>query len=146
MKKFLLILISFCQIFLFLTLSSCKENNPDGKTVVRLNEVTHSVFYAPQYVAMNLGYFDEENIKIELFNGGGADKSMTALLSGQADIGLMGSEAAIYVYKEGKEDYPKIIGQLTQRDGSFIVGRNPDSNFTWDSLRGKTVIGGREGG
>lgn len=113
---------------------------------ITLNEVTHSVFYAPLYAAISLGYFKEEGIELELVNGGGADKSMTALLSGQAEIGLMGPEAAIYVFNEGKEDSALVIGQLTKRDGSFLMGRTPDDDFKWTDLKGKTIIGGRAGG
>jgi len=117
-----------------------------GLKTVNVNEVTHSVFYAPQYAAMELGYFEEEGLQIDLVNGGGSDKSMTAVLSGDADIGLMGPETAVYVYNQGAEDHAVIIGQLTQRDGSFLVSKEPDADFTWDDLRGKTVIGGRVGG
>ncbi len=113
---------------------------------ITLNEVTHSVFYAPLYAAISLGYFEEEGIELELVNGGGADKSMTAVLSNQADIGLMGPEAAIYVFNEGKEDSALVVGQLTKRDGSFLMGRVPDEDFKWSDLKGKTVIGGRAGG
>ena len=119
-----------------------------GKTetvTVRLNEVTHSVFYAPQYVAMELGFFADEGLDIELTNGGGADKVMTAVVSGQSDIGLAGGESCIYVYNQGKEDYPRIFAQLTKRDGSFLVGRT-DAAFSWDDVKGKTIIGGRLGG
>ena len=112
---------------------------------VRLSEVTHSVFYAPQYVALEQGFFADEGLNIELTNGGGADKVMTAVLTGQADIGLAGPEACIYVYNQGKDDYPVVFGQLTKRDGSFLVGR-ADVPFSWELLRGKTVIGGRAGG
>lgn len=118
----------------------------DKLKTVRLVEVTHSIFYAPQYVAMTQGFFEEEGIKIELSNGKGADKSMTALLSGQADVGFMGPEASIYVYNQGKKDYAVNFAQLTQKDGSFLVGREPDPNFTFEKLRGKTVLGGRKGG
>ena len=121
----------------------CTES---GLTKVTVNEVTHSVFYAPQYAAMELGYFEEEGIEIDLVNGGGSDKSMTALLSGDADIGLMGPETAVYVYNEGREDHAVIIGQLTKRDGSLLLGKEPDEDFSWQKLRGKTVIGGRQGG
>ncbi len=113
---------------------------------ITLNEVTHSVFYAPLYAAISLGYFKEEGIELELVNGGGADKSMTAVLSGQAEIGLMGPEAAIYVFNEGKEDSALVVGQLTKRDGSFLMGRTPDEDFKWADLKGKTIIGGRAGG
>ena len=114
--------------------------------MVRLNEVTHSVFYAPQYVAMSQGFFADEGLEVELTNGGGADKVMTAVVSGQSDIGLAGPEAAIYVYNQGKDDYPVIFAQLTKRDGSFLVGRDPEEDFSWENLRGKTIIGGRAGG
>ena len=114
-------------------------------TRVRLSEVTHSVFYAPQYVALEQGFFADEGLNIELTNGGGADKVMTAVVSGQADMGLAGPEAAIYVMNQGKEDHPVIFAQLTKRDGSFLVGRS-DEAFDWNDLRGKTIIGGRKGG
>ncbi|MBQ9836404.1 MAG: ABC transporter substrate-binding protein, partial [Oscillospiraceae bacterium] len=122
----------------------CSQESKDLVTV-RLNEVTHSVFYAPQYVAMELGFFAEEGIAIELTNGGGADKVMTAVVSGQSDIGLAGPEACIYIYNQGKEDYPRIFAQLTKRDGSFLIGRT-EEDFSWENLRGKTIIGGRKGG
>ena len=128
---------------LLLPLWGCGQQS--GLTVVRLNEVTHSVFYAPQYVAMSLGFFEEEGLQVELSNGGGADKVMTAVVSGQSDIGLAGPESCIYVYNQGKEDYPVIFAQLTKRDGSFLVGRT-DEDFSWENLRGKTIIGGRKGG
>jgi NitT/TauT family transport system substrate-binding protein len=140
--KFISLIIIIVLIFSTL-LSGC---NKDKLTTVRLVEVTHSVFYAPQYVAMTKGFFEEEGIKIELSNGKGADKSMTALLSGQADIGFMGPEASIYVYNQGKKDYAINFAQLTQKDGSFLVGREPDPDFTFEKLRGKTVLGGRKGG
>ncbi len=114
-------------------------------TTVRVNEVTHSVFYAPQYVAMRQGFFASEGLQIELTNGGGADKVMTAVVSGQSDIGLAGPEACIYVRQQGKEDAPVIFAQLTQKDGSFLVGRE-EKDFSWQDLRGKTIIGGRKGG
>ncbi len=113
---------------------------------VTLNEVTHSVFYAPQYVAIEMGFFAQEGIEIDLVNGGGSDKSMTAILVSEADIGLMGPETAVYVYNQGKEDHAMIIGQLTNTDGSFLVGRENNDAFDWQSLKGKTIIGGRPGG
>jgi NitT/TauT family transport system substrate-binding protein len=141
MKKILALL--FAALLLLGVLCGC------GKTaetkVVRLNEVTHSVFYAPQYVALSQGFFEEEGLKIELTNGGGADKVMTAVLTDQSDIGLAGPEACIYVYNEGEEDYPIVFAQLTKRDGSFLVGRAGGA-FSWSDLAGKTVIGGRAGG
>lgn len=113
---------------------------------VRLNEVTHSVFYAPQYAALNLGFFTAEGLNVELTNGAGTDKVMTAVLSGQADIGFGGPEATLYVYNEGKTDYPTIFAQVTNRDGSFLVGRKPEPDFKWENVRGKSIIGGRKGG
>ena len=115
-------------------------------TKVTVSEVTHSVFYAPQYAAISRGFFEEEGLDIELINGGGADKVMTAVLSGQVDIGFSGSEQTVYVYNEGKENYVITFAQLTNKDGSFLVGREPDPNFTFDKLTGKDVIGGRKGG
>lgn len=137
-----LIIAVLCLLLVF-AIVGCEQKSADK---IVLNEVTHSVFYAPLYAAISLGYFEEEGLQIELVNGGGADKSMTALLSGQADIGLMGPEAAIYVFNEGKEDSALVFGQLTKRDGSFLVGRVPDDDFQWSDVKGKTIIGGREGG
>ena len=114
--------------------------------IIRLNEVTHSVFYAPQYVAINKGFFADEGIEIELTNGQGADKVMTAVISGSADIGFAGPEATIYVYNEGREDYAEVIAQLTQRDGSFLIGREAADEFQWSDLAGSTVLPGRKGG
>ena len=137
----------FCCLSALLLLSAalCGCSKNEELTTVRVNEVTHSVFYAPQYVAMSLGFFEEEGLQVELTNGGGADKVMTAVVSGQSDIGLAGPESCIYVYNQGKEDYPVIFAQLTKRDGSFLVGRT-DEDFAWENLRGKTIIGGRKGG
>jgi len=113
---------------------------------IRLNEVTRSVFYAPQYVAIANGYMEEEGLEIEITTGQGADKVMTAVLAGQSDIGFAGPEAAIYVYNEGKEDYAQVFAQVTQKDGSFLVSREPTDNFSWQDLKGKTIIPGRKGG
>lgn len=131
-------------ILTFSSLMGCSSS--EDLTKVRLNEVTHSVFYAPMYVAINQGFFTEEGIDLELTTGQGADKVMTALLSGQADIGFMGPEATIYVYNQGQDDYVVNFAQLTKRDGSFLVAREPDPQFTWEKLEGATVIGGRTGG
>ena len=125
-------------------LSGCSSKN-DLQTV-RLCEVTHSIFYAPQYAAMELGYFAEEGIEIELSNGGGADKVMSAVLSDSMDIGLAGPEACIYVYNEGNDDYPQVFAQLTKRDGSMLVGRTEQPDFTWQSLKGSHILPGRKGG
>ena len=117
-----------------------------GLDKVRVCEVTHSIFYAPQYAAMELGFFEEEGIVLELTNGQGADAVMAAVLSGQMDIGFAGPEASIYVYNEGKKDYTQVFAQVTRRDGSFLIARQPDESFTWEKLRGKTVLPGRKGG
>ena len=145
MKK---LLTFFCLAALLLPvlLTGCGSGGEQAASVtVRLNEVTHSVFYAPQYVAMKQGFFADEGLEVELTNGGGADKVMTAVVSGSADIGLAGPESCIYIYNQGKDDHPVIFAQLTKRDGSFLVGRAGGS-FSWDDLRGCTVIGGRKGG
>ena len=115
-----------------------------GETV-KVSEVTHSVFYAPQYVALGLGFFEEEGLQIDLMNGGGADKVMTSVLTGEADIGLAGPEACIYVLLAEHDDAPRVFAQLTCRDGSFLVGREQE-DFSWENLRGKQIIGGRKGG
>ena len=117
-----------------------------GRTPVTLYEVAHSIFYAPQYAAIELGYFQEEGIDLTLVNGAGADKVMTAMLAGDADIGFMGSEASIYTYVQGAEDYAVNFAQLTQRAGNFLVARQPDPDFTWQKLKGSRVLGGRAGG
>ncbi len=142
MKKILTLFLS-C-LLLILPFSACSKEN--DKTVIKLNEVTHSVFYAPLYLAIENGYFEEEGIQIELTNGGGADASMTAVLSGTADIGLMGPETVIYVQNQGKNDAPKVFGQLTQTDGSFLVSRVAEPDFEWTDLRGKEILAGRKGG
>lgn len=139
MKRFL------CGVLAVLLPAAMCACGKQETATVRLSEVTHSVFYAPQYVALEQGFFADEGLKIELTNGGGADKVMTAVLTGQADIGLAGPEACIYVYNQGKDDHPVVFGQLTKRDGSFLVGRE-DVPFSWELLRGRTVIGGRAGG
>lgn len=145
MKKLLALgtALLLCTACLF---TGCSKKSEGGLTPVTLNEVAHSIFYAPQYAAIELGYFKEEGIDLTLVNGAGADKVMTALISGDADIGFMGSEASIYVYKEGNEDYAVNFAQLTQRAGNFVVGRQPEENFTWSSLKDKKVLGGRKGG
>jgi NitT/TauT family transport system substrate-binding protein len=142
MKRFGLLIIGVLLVMALL-LTSC---GTQSKVKVTLSEVTHSVFYAPQYVAINKGFFEEVGITVELTNGQGADKVMTAVLAGQVDIGFAGPEASIYVYNEGKEDHAVVFAQLTKRDGSFLVGRNPEPDFKWENLKGKYVIGGRKGG
>lgn len=143
MKKLVLLMITVIGIALLFTSCVIKSEN---LIKVRLNEVTHSVFYAPQYVALNKGFFKDEGLDVELTNGAGADKVMTAVLAGQSDIGFAGAEAAVYVYNEGKEDYCVVFAQVTKCDGSFLVGRHPEPDFKWSSLAGKDIIGGRKGG
>ena len=118
----------------------------DGLTKVTLNEVAHSIFYAPQYVAIEKGYFAEEGIDLDLVTGFGADKTMTAVLSGEADVGFMGSEASIYVYNQNPDDYIVNFAQLTQRAGNFLVAREAMPDFEWADLKGKDILGGRKGG
>ena len=142
--------LSLCLIFICSALTGCGKasvESPDGSlTKVTLNEVAHSIFYAPMYVAIEEGYFSEEGIDLTLITGFGADKTMTAVLSGEADIGFMGSESTIYTYLEGAQDYVVNFAQLTQRAGNFLVSREPVENFSWDMLKGKDVLGGRAGG
>ena len=122
------------------------EAAKNSKTKVVLNEVAHSIFYAPMYVAIEEGYFEEAGIELELVTGFGADKTMTAVLTDEADIGFMGSESTIYTYAGGTEDYVVNFAQLTQRAGNFLVSREPIEDFSWDMLKGKDVLGGRAGG
>ncbi len=122
------------------------DSEKEGKTEVVLNEVAHSIFYAPMYVAIEEGYFQEAGIELTLVTGFGADKTMTAVLTGEADIGFMGSESTIYTYSGGTEDYVVNFAQLTQRAGNFLVSREPIEDFSWDMLMGRNVLGGRAGG
>lgn len=139
--------LSLIAVLLLSSLAACQSKaSGTGLTPVTLNEVAHSIFYAPQYAAIELGYFKDEGIDLTLVNGAGADKVMTALVSGDADIGFMGSEASIYTYAGGAEDYAVNFAQLTQRAGNFLVARQPDDHFTWDKLKGTKVLGGRAGG
>lgn len=126
--------------------SGAKEQEVQKLQKIRLNEVTRSVFYAPQYVAISQGMFEKQGIEIEISTGQGADKVMTSVLAGQSDIGFAGPEASIYVYNEGKEDHPQVIAQLTQTDGAFLISREENNNFKWQDLKGKTIIPGRKGG
>lgn len=143
MKRFFAIFLVALVCCAFLAFgASCKTDD----NVVRLSEVTHSLFYTPQYLALALGYFDEEGLTVEITNGSGADNVMTALLTNEADIGLMGCESNIYVFLQGKKDYPKVIGQLTKRDGSFLVARTDISNFNYQNIQNTTVLMGRKGG
>ncbi len=142
-KRIMAVILAICVAGLMLC--GCQDT-ATGLTKVRLNEVAHSIFYAPMYVAIENGYFEEEGLDIELTNGNGADNVMTSLIAGESDIGFMGPESTIYVYNEGSGNYAVNFAQLTQRAGNFLVGREADEDFTWSDLKGKTVIGGRAGG
>lgn len=149
MKKIIIPIVCIVIIAAIVITVILVNNKPEEQaelTTIQLNEVTRSVFYAPQYVAIANGFFEEEGLEIEMTTGQGADKVMTAILAGQSDIGLCGPEASIYVYNEGREDYVEVFAQLTKRDGSFLVSKNPTDNFSWNDLKGKTVIPGRKGG
>ena len=149
MKKLGVMLLCTLMMVSFTACGSTTGSTNDTEKKIdkiRLGEVTHSVFYAPQYAAISLGFFAEEGIEIELSNLGGADKVMSALLSNQIDVGFCGPEASIYVYNEGREDYPEVFAQMTKRDGSFLVGKEKPETFDWNQLKGKTVIPGRKGG
>ncbi len=146
MKKRILACVLVLILALIPVLSGCSNSDENDMTTVRLCEVTHSIFYAPQYVAIAKGFFEQENITIELSNGGGADKVMSAVISNSVDIGLAGPEASVYVYNSGSEDYPEVFAQLTACDGSFLVGREPDPDFKWSDLAGAHVLPGRIGG
>ncbi|BDF33276.1 nitrate ABC transporter substrate-binding protein [Lachnospiraceae bacterium] len=161
MKKRLLavLLVAVMALSMLAACSSAKEDKDtkdtaetagetkEQKTVdVTLNEVAHSIFYAPMYIAIEEGYFKEEGVNLDLVTGFGADKTMTAVLSGEADIGFMGSEASIYTYNEGANDYVVNFAQLTQRAGNFLVAREEMPDFKWEDLKGKLVLGGRKGG
>ena len=143
MKKVTFLLIA---VLLLATLAACSRTEEEGLTTIRLSEVTRSVFYAPQYVAMELGFFEDEGILIDLITSDGADRVMTALLSGAADIGFSGPEAAIYVWAGGRADHAVVFAQVTQRDGSFLIAREPMPDFTWDDIRDSHVLPGRRGG
>lgn len=146
-------------VMTFLTFTGCSTSSAVNETTsseetndtlqevtkVTLNEVAHSIFYAPMYVAIEEGYFEEEGIDLTLVTGFGADKTMTAVISGSADIGFMGSESSIYTYNEGANDYVVNFAQLTQRAGNFLVAREKITDFKWEDLKGKDVLGGRKG-
>jgi NitT/TauT family transport system substrate-binding protein len=142
MKKILILLT--LVVYSIWAMTGC--NQKDQLTKVTVNEVTHSVFYAPQYVAINKGFFEDEGLDLEFATGEGADKVMAAVLSGSVDIGFSGPEAAIYVYNEGRTDYPVVFAQLTQRDGAFLVARQPQPDFKFTDLKGKHILPGRRGG
>lgn len=147
MKKCVRLQAALAAALVALPLGGCAPQQETGELcTIDVCEVTHSVFYAPQYVAMSQGFFAEEGLSVELTVGQGADKVMAAVLSGSVDIGLAGPEASIYVMEEGRQDYPQVFAQLTQRDGSFLVGREPKEDFQWEDLRGSHLLPGRKGG
>ena len=147
MKKFLTIVIILLLAVIITVFTISKKDKEDNNlTQITLAEVAHTIFYAPQYLAINNGYFEEEGLKINLILTSGADAVMSAVLSGDADIGFSGTEATIYVYNGGEKDYIKTFAGLTQKDGSFLVSRKKYDNFTLKDLKGKTIIGGRIGG
>lgn len=144
--SYIVIILIMLVIAIGVYITQKQTNNTEELQTIKVNEVTRSVFYAPQYVAINNGYFKENGMKIELSTGQGADAVMTAVLANQCDIGFAGPEASIYVYNEGKEDYTEVFAQMTKKDGSFLIARNKTNNFNWEDLKGKTVIPGRKGG
>ena len=151
MKKRIFAIVC-CLSLLLMMITGCSASSEDTASEtsaslqkVILNEVAHSIFYAPMYVAIEEGYFAEEGIDLELVTGFGADKVMTALISGEAQIGFMGSESSIYAYNEGANDYVVNFAQLTQRAGNFLVAREDMDDFQWNDLKGTNVLGGRKG-
>ncbi len=152
MKRIIYTLIAILVIILVVGIALISKNvevkpNPSGETLTKLtvSEVTHSVFYAPQYLAINLGFFKDEGIDIELINSAGADKVMTAVLSNDVQIGFAGPEASIYIYNEGSKDFAQVFAQVTKRDGSFLISRE-SGDFKWEDLKGKHILPGRKGG
>ena len=146
-KKLVVFLCVFTMMISMMAgIAGCGKEEKTELTSVTLNEVAHSIFYAPMYAAIELGYFEEEGIDLTLVTGFGADKTMTALLTGEADIGFMGPETTVYTYQGDMEDYAVNFAQLTQRAGNFLVAREENDAFSWDSIKGTTVLGGRAGG
>lgn len=149
MKKKISVCISLLLAAIFLITGCSTQEKPQEKEPllpVTLNEVAHSIFYAPQYTAIEKGYFTEEGLDLTLETGFGADKTMSAVLSGEADIGFMGAEASVYAYQEGANDVVVNFAQLTQRAGNFLVAREKLPDFQWSDLKGKNILGGRAGG
>ena len=151
MKKKIIFIIIAVLIILIIAFCLSRKNKTKTEDVVKLqkvnlSEVTRSIFYAPQYVAINNGFFEKNGIEIDLITGEGADSVMTSVLSGQVDIGFAGPEASIYVYNEGKEDYTEVFAQMTRKDGSFLISKEKTDSFKWEDLKGKKIIPGRKGG
>ena len=144
----LIVIIAIIALITGITINVLNNSNDDNGSdqLIRINEVTRSVFYAPQYVAISQGFFQSYGIDIELSTGQGADAVMTSVLANQCEIGFAGPEASIYVYNEGKEDYTQVFAQLTKKDGSFLVAKEYTDDFSWQDLKGKVVIPGRRGG
>lgn len=146
MKKIVTISVTVIIVIVGVIFNPFKTKSKDGVTTIKVAEVTHSIFYAPWYVAIEEGYFEDEGLEIDLILTPGADKVAAAVLSGDVDIGLCGPEATVYIYNGNETDYLMTFAGLTKRDGTFIVSREPIDNFTMDQLLGKTIIGGRRGG
>jgi len=144
-RKLLIFTLILTLILTSVLFTGCKTKEQQI-TKINFIETVHSIFYAPYYAAVNKGFFKEEGLQLEITTAQGSDKAATAVVSGQADIGLQGPETTVYVYKEGKEDYLVNFAQLTKKDGSFLVGKKPEPNFKWENLKGKKIIGGRPGG
>lgn len=146
MKTIKRVIAMLLCVMMIMSAFACRKDTDNSTVKITLSEVAHSIFYAPQYVSIELGYFEDESIDLNLVTGFGADKVMTALVSKEADIGFMGSESSIYVYQEGSTDYAVNFAQLTQRAGNFLVSRDNETDFKWDNLKDRTVLGGRAGG
>lgn len=146
-RRLLAMFLSFVTIMIGIVACSTNDSISDDSSMkkVILNEVAHSIFYAPMYVAIEEGYFKDEGIDLELVTGFGADKVMTAVISDEAQVGFMGSESSIYAYNEGANDYVVNFAQLTQRAGNFLVAREKMDDFEWEDLKGTDVLGGRKG-
>ena len=144
MKRIIIACVSLLLLVLLVFLVFPKKQENKNKKV-RIAEVTHSIFYAPQYVAISEGFFEDEGIDVELILTPGADKVTASVLSGDVEIGFCGPEATIYVYQSGEKDYLKTFAQLTKKDGSFLVSREKIDNFKIEDIKGKTIIGGRKG-
>lgn len=148
-KKIVISIVIILILVIMIGIILARKQTPNDKAelkIIQVSEVTRSVFYAPQYIAINNGFFEENGLKIELTTGQGADAVMTSVLANQCDIGFAGPEASIYVYNEGKEDYCQVFAQMTKKDGSFLVARNDTKDFKWEDVKGKTIIPGRKGG
>lgn len=146
MKKIVIPILIIIAIITTIIIATITSTNDNDLPTIKVSEVTRSIFYAPQYIAIENGYFEEEGFRLDLITNSGADTVMTAVLANQVDIGFAGPESAIYVYNEGMDDYPIVFAGLTKKDGSFLVSKDYYEDFTWDDLLDKTVIPGRKGG